>query len=141
MKMNNMFWKLFGYISGENDQKTKIEMTAPVTTVFKSSDSKAISMASNAKMTMRFYVPKADQSNTPNPTGDAFLQADPEAEYATIRFGGWASMNDNLSYRDQLIKALGAEASKYDTVNFLAAGYDSPFNFIGRRNEVWLKKF
>jgi hypothetical protein len=140
MKNNNMFWTLFGYIGGENDQKKKIEMTAPVTTVFKSSDSRAISMTSNALMTMRFYVPKSNQANTPNPTGNAFLQDEPEAQYATIRFGGWASMNDNLSYRDKLIKALGADASKYDTVNFITAGYDSPFNFIGRRNEVWLKQ-
>ena len=31
-KQSSMFWKLFSYISGENAQKQKIEMTVPVMT-------------------------------------------------------------------------------------------------------------
>jgi hypothetical protein len=59
---------------------------------------------------------------------------------ATIRFGGWATMEMNIKKRDELIKALGARASQYDTVNMVVAGYDAPFKLFNRRNEVWLVK-
>ena len=140
LKNSLMFGKLFAYISGQNDQSQKIDMTSPVTTLFKNSDNRLITADSNVVMTMRFLVPKINQDNVPNPTGDAFIMTDPETEYATIRFSGWATMNDYLSHRDLLIQVLGASASQYDTVNFITAGYNDPFTQTNRRNEVWLRK-
>ena len=137
---SSMFNKLFDYISGKNSQNKKIAMTAPVTTIFKNAGNNLITLDSRCQMSMRFYIPKEFHQNTPQPTGDAYLQTDAETVVASIRFGGFASMSDNIKYRDILIRALGTEARRYDTVNMMTAGYDSPFNLIGRRNEVWLKR-
>ncbi len=139
-------------------------MTSPVTFDFKKHDSNLITEESNLNMSMRFYIGKEHQENTPKPTGDVFLVEDPEMVAAVIKFGGYASMNDYLNYRNVLIQKLGEESKKYDCVNMMAAGYDpvrkllfrpflfslkvefklnffvKPFKPIGRTNEVWLKK-
>ena len=135
-----MFWTLFNYISSKNDQNVKIEMTAPVTMFYKNTKNELINRNSDIEMTMKFYVPKENQNNTPIPTENAFIEEIPEMTVASIRYGGWASINTYLSFRDKLIKRLGDESENYDKVNFVSAGYDSPFNLIGRRNEVWLIK-
>ena len=119
-----MFNKLFRYITGQNENSQKISMTAPVTFDFKKNDDNLITENSNLKMAMRFYVPKDHQQNTPQPTGDAYLEENPEMTAAVIRFGGYASMSDYIKYRDELIKKLGNDAKNYDCVNMMAAGYD-----------------
>ncbi|CAF0830758.1 unnamed protein product [Brachionus calyciflorus] len=134
-----MFYKLFNYISGENDVKEKISMTSPVTVQYNSNDT--IQPLSQVKMTMGFYVPHDKQAKTPDPTNkDTFLRSEPEMTVAVVKFGGYASTQDFLSHRDLLIKALGEEAKNYDTVNMMTAGYDPPFKPVNRTNEVWLKK-
>ena len=137
---STMFNKLFNYISGQNSDNKKIEMTAPVTTIYNNKENSLITPESRVHMSMRFYVPREFHDNTPQPTGDAYLETDSEMVVASIQFGGYATMDDNLRYRDLLIEALGAEASKYDTVNIITAGYDSPYKPIRRRNEVWLRR-
>lgn len=137
---SSMFYKLFDYISGKNSENKKIAMTTPVTTVYNNEERKMIGPDSKCSMSMRFYVPKEFQDNTPVPTGDAFLQSEGDLVIAAIRFGGFATMDDYLKNRDILISKLGDEATKYDTINMITAGYDAPFKPVGRRNEVWLKK-
>jgi len=136
-----MFRKLFNYISGSNDKSASIQMTAPVTMVFKNSQNELMNLNSNCSVTMSFYVPKNNQDNTPLPTDSSvFVQTMNEFTVATIRFSGFATMNDNLKNRDALIQKLGSLASNYDTINIITAGYDSPFTLFNRRNEVWLLK-
>jgi hypothetical protein len=137
---NPMFGTLFRYISGNNEANQKIAMTSPVTFDMKNKDSDLIENQSKVEVAMRFYVPKEFQEKTPLPTNDAYLTEDPEMTVAVITFGGYASMNDYYKHRDLLIEKLGNEASKYDCVNMMLAGYDPPFKPIGRTNEVWLKK-
>ena len=136
----SMFGKLFQYISGQNNESQKISMTSPVTFDYRNTKAEKIDNNSDCQLAMRFYVPREFQENTPTPTGDAYLEEDPEMIVASIRFGGYASMNDYMTMRDVLIKRLGADAQNYDCVNMMVAGYDPPFKPIGRTNEVWLKK-
>lgn len=138
---SNMFGKLFNYISGKNDKNERISMTAPVTVVYNTDASEKIKPTSDVKMTMGFFVPSEKQEQTPDPTNkDTFLRNESEMTVAVIRFGGYASMNDYLNYRDQLLQVLGDEAKNYDAINFMTAGYDPPFKPINRTNEVWLRK-
>lgn len=137
---NQMFQKLFGYISGQNDKNQKISMTAPVTYNLNHSSQSPINNRSDCNITMRFYVPQELFSNTPNPIGDAFIQTEPEMIVAAIKFGGFATVNDQLYHRDVLLNKLGSESSKYDSINIITAGYDPPFKTEGRTNEVWLRK-
>ncbi|CAF0774753.1 unnamed protein product [Brachionus calyciflorus] len=135
-----MFFKLFNYISGENNENEKISMTSPVTVQYNSNNN-TIEPLSQVKMTMGFYVPHEKQDKTPDPTNkDTFLRSTPGMTVAVIKFGGFASTQDYLSHRDLLIKTLGKEAKNYDTVNIITARYDPPFKQFNRTNEVWLKK-
>lgn len=111
-------------------------MTAPVLMWHQDS-----TKSSRKLKVMCFYVPKEFQSQTPNPTSkDVFLNSVDSRTVATIRFGGFASSNDYLNNRNQLVSALGSDAKNYDSDMYLMAGYDSPFKFVGRTNEVWIKK-
>ena len=114
-------------------------------------------------MEMRFLVPKDFQNNTPVPTNEAYLVEEPEMIAAVAKFGGYASADDYMKYRDFLVEKLGDEAQNYDTINMMTAGYgnfvlififiltvfqfltkffhlDPPFKPVYRTNEVWLKK-
>ncbi|RNA42468.1 heme-binding 2 [Brachionus plicatilis] len=134
-----MFYKLFNYISGENENKEKISMTSPVTVAYNSSD--MIAPTSQVKMTMGFFVPIEKKDGTPVPSSsDTFLREEPEMTVAVIKFGGYPTTDDYLKQRDLLINTLGDDAKNYDTVNMMTAGYDPPFKPIKRTNEIWLKK-
>ena len=73
-------------------------------------------------MEMRFYVPKNLRTNTPMPIHEAYLKEEPEMIAAVITFGGYASQDDYIKYRDLLVNKLGNEAQKYDTINMITAG-------------------
>jgi len=137
---STMFNKLFRYISGQNSANQKIAMTSPVTTDYKVYDNQLMTPESNVEMAMRFYVSKDQEHNVPVPTGDAYVVQEPEMTVAVVKFGGYASTQDYLYYRNVLINSLGSEAHNYDVVNLMTAGYDPPFKPVGRTNEVWLRK-
>jgi hypothetical protein len=140
---STLFRKLFKYISGRNDEEKKIPMTSPVLMNYSPSEpNQLIDPNTKCAMSMGFYVPKENQDKTPNPTGDAqmYVKSEPEMIVAVARFGGYASLNDYLNYRDEIIKLLGNEAQNYDCINMMTAGYDPPFKPIYRTNEVWLRK-
>ena len=118
---NNMFMNLFNYISGQNDSRIKISMTAPgkslkkeenkfllkhsfylnlVTTEYLNQNNEPVHSNSNCQISMKFYVPQSNQLNTPNPNGgQVYIQKEPEMTVAVIKFGGFASMNDYIHYR------------------------------------------
>ena len=126
---------------GQNDQKKSIPMTAPVLTSFTNSQPDLINANSFCNVSMSFYVPKDVQANTPNPVDSAVkIEAVGGVTVAVIRFSGYAKMADNIKMRDLLIQKLGVSSASYDTVNMIAAGYDAPFKFFDRRNEVMLLK-
>lgn len=134
-----MFYKLFNYISGENEKREKIAMTSPVTVAYNSNE--IVQPNSVVKMTMGFYVPIDKQAKTAYPTSqDTFLRSESNMIVAVIKFGGFASTDDYLYHRDILIKTLGKEANNYDIVNMITARYDPPFKKFNRTNEVWLRK-
>jgi hypothetical protein len=120
------FRKLAGYISGGNEANAKISMTSPVHMDVNDSVS-----------TMSFVMPSAySEENLPKPN-DPNVQIKKTAdEYvAVIRFGGYASDKDLKFYSEKLQNLLKENGiTSFGNYRFL--GYNPPFQYIGRRNEI-----
>lgn len=120
------FQKLAGYIFGGNEADTKISMTAPVQMDINDSVS-----------TMSFVMPSAyTKENLPKPNDPNVQIKNTQDEYvAVIRFGGYASDKDLKFYSEKLQNLLKKNGiTSFGNYRFL--GYNPPFQFIGRRNEI-----
>lgn len=120
------FSTLASYIFGANDKEQKIAMTAPVHMDINDSLS-----------TMSFVMPVLFTKDTlPKPkNGNVIIKTAPEEYVAAIRFGGYASDKDIKLYSGRLEKSLIASAVDYYG-NFRFLGYNAPYQFFGRRNEI-----
>lgn len=120
------FRKLAGYIFGGNESDTKISMTSPVHMDI-----------NDSKSSMSFVMPsELNKQNLPKPNDPGVVIRETEEEYiAAIRFGGYASDEDILKYSEKLKKLL-SEKDILFYGNFRYLGYDPPFKFAGRRNEI-----
>ena len=120
------FRKLAGYIFGGNVANTKISMTSPVQMDINDSVS-----------TMSFVMPSEyTKENLPKPNDPNVLIKNTPDEYAAvIRFSGYASDEDLKFYSEKLQNLLKEnKISSFGNYRFL--GYNPPFQFIGRRNEI-----
>jgi len=120
------FQKLAGYIFGGNEANTKISMTTPVQMDINDSVS-----------TMSFVMPSAYTiENLPKPNDPNVQIKITSDEYvAVIRFGGYASDNDLKFYSEKLQNLL-KENGITSLGNYRFLGYNPPFQFMGRRNEI-----
>ena len=120
------FRKLAGYIFGGNETNTKISMTTPVQMDINDSVS-----------TMSFVMPSAyTKENLPKPNDPNVQIKTTSDEYvAVISFGGYASDKDLKFYSEKLQNLLKENGiTSFGNYRFL--GYNSPFQFIDRRNEI-----
>jgi hypothetical protein len=120
------FRKLAGYIFGGNQAETKISMTAPVHMDINDSVS-----------TMSFVMPSEyKETDLPKPNDPGIIIKRTVDEYvAVIRFGGFASDKDLRYYSEKLQRRLKEKGIRsYGHYRFL--GYNPPFQFFGRRNEI-----
>jgi hypothetical protein len=120
------FRKLAGYIFGGNETNTRISMTAPVQMDINDSAS-----------TMSFVMPSSyNESNLPKPNDPNVVIKSTADEYvAVIRFGGYASDKDLKFYSEKLQNHL-IENGIRSFGNYRFLGYNPPYQFIGRRNEI-----
>ncbi len=120
------FHKLAGYIFGGNESNKKISMTAPVQMDINDSVS-----------TMSFVMPSEyTKENLPKPNDPNVQIKNTSDEYvAVIRFGGYASDKDLKFYSEKLQNLL-KEIGIITFGNYRFLGYNPPFQFIGRRNEI-----
>ena len=120
------FHKLAGYIFGGNEANTKISMTAPVQMDINDSVS-----------TMSFVMPSEyTKENLPKPNDPIVQIKNTADEYvAVIRFGGYAS-DKNLKFYSEKLQNLLKEIGIISLGNYRFLGYNPPFQFIGRRNEI-----
>ncbi|XP_071795897.1 heme-binding protein 2-like [Asterias amurensis] len=127
------FDKLFQYISGQNSQKQKIEMTAPV--INRVIPGQGPTCADN--FTVSFMVPFELQANTPMPTDSTIFMYTLPAHKSYVRsYTGFSDETKFLAEAQALAGALNSTQT-YDQSYFYTAGYDSPFNIFNRHNEVW----
>jgi hypothetical protein len=120
------FSKLAKFIFGGNQQNESISMTAPV-----------IMRITEKGSSMSFVMPQKYNEKTlptPNDTQIEIKKSEP-SYFAAISFSGYANDEKIATYRDQLAAMLKAKnIVKKDGFYFL--GYNAPFQFIGRTNEV-----
>jgi hypothetical protein len=120
------FRKLAGYIFGGNEEGKKIPMTSPVHMDVNDSAS-----------TMSFIMPSSlNDEDLPKPNDPDVIISKTKDEYvAIIRFSGFASDKDLNFYSEKLQNILNEKGIiSYGHYRFL--GYNPPFQFIGRRNEI-----
>ncbi|KAH1120649.1 hypothetical protein J1N35_003809 [Gossypium stocksii] len=136
------FLQLFDYIQGKNKYKQQIEMTAPVITEVLPSDGPFC----ESSFRISFYLPKVNQENPP-PAEGLHIQKWKSTYLAVRQFSGFVT-DYNVG-----VEAAALEASLGDTVwspaikksqkdetssVYLVAQYNSPFEFSGRVNEIWM---
>lgn len=120
------FRMLAGFIFGNNASGTRIAMTSPV------------HMDINEKgSSMSFVMPSAYRAvDLPVPNNSRVVLEEADSEHvASLRFGGYASDHKIRRYSEKLGALLQESGISYQG-NFRYLGYDPPYRFIGRRNEI-----
>ena len=138
------FWaRLFNYIQGKNAYKETIEMTAPVLTRVAPSDGPFCA----SSFVVSFYVPAKNQADPP-PAEGLRVQRWAGTRYAAVRrFGGFVADSDvgeqaallDASLQGTKWAAQVSDGRGADPVTaYTVAQYNSPFEFSGRVNEIWM---
>jgi hypothetical protein len=122
---NDGFRTIAGYIFGGNDKKQKIARTAPV--VMEMSDS----------ATMYFVMPKQYKlEELPNPSSkNVRIVEETPKTLAVITYGGYSSDKKILKHQKKLMEVLVKNNIKTKGA-FIYMGYNAPWDFINRKNEV-----
>jgi hypothetical protein len=120
------FRKLAGYIFGGNKGGKSISMTSPVHMDINDSAS-----------SMSFVMPSTYNSdNLPKPNDQqVMIKTVPDELVAAIKFVGYASDEEIGKYTQKLINALNENKIVFHG-NFRYLGYNPPYQFINRRNEI-----
>lgn len=119
------FRRVAGYIFGANDQGAKIAMTTPVV------------MEMGSQTEMAFVMPKQyDMDALPDPSNPNVTIAKKNARtLAVLRFGGYSDDQKIKEKASELREILAKEGILFDS-KLIYMGYNAPWDFIGRRNEV-----
>ncbi|XP_057949650.1 uncharacterized protein LOC131144799 [Malania oleifera] len=138
------FRQLFNYIQGNNDDKQKVEMTAPVMTQLLATGDGPLCESS---FDVSFYVPKVNQANPPSAKGLHVQRWN--STYAAVRqFDGFAS-DQGIGQEAAALQAALAGSAWSDAINksraadpkssaYAVAQYNSPFQIENRVNEIWM---
>jgi hypothetical protein len=120
------FRKLANFIFGGNQNNKPISMTSPVHMDINDTVS-----------SMSFVMPSTyTKENLPKPNDPNVIISTTTEDYvAAIRFSGYASDNQIKKYTDKLKTALISNGIEFYG-NFRFLGYNAPYQFWGRRNEI-----
>ncbi|GAB4842757.1 hypothetical protein Ancab_012732 [Ancistrocladus abbreviatus] len=135
------FHRLFQYIQGANMNWSRIPMTKPVLTSIVPGAGPLHSSA----YYVRFYLPLNFQETPPLPLAELNLKTTswPSHCIAVRKFSGFARDSNIVTEAEKLSSSLSRSQWAYSTSSqskyaYSIAQYDSPFQFIGRVNEVWV---
>ena len=120
------FSTLFRYISGDNQNNEKIEMTTPV-----------YMYQEDGTSAMEFVLPnKYMEKDAPTPSAaNVKIYESKPGYYAAVRYGGYSNASKVKIHTDRLMK----EIQKHDLKsisNPVVLSYDSPYKVMNRRNEI-----
>ncbi len=123
---SSKFPVLANYIFGGNKDSLQLAMTSPV----------LYNMSS--KSSFSFIMP-LEISNLPSPnTDNIFFENVKNQCIASIKFSGFANENNCASNHKMLLSTLKKYNIKCNN-NFMIAVYQPPFQFINRKNEIWVE--
>jgi hypothetical protein len=131
--------RLFNYIQGKNAYNETIEMTAPVLTEVSPSDGPFCA----SSFVVSFYVPAENQADPP-PAEGLRVRRWAGARYAAVRrFGGFvadADVGEQAARLDASLQGTrwAAAVNEGRGASYTVAQYNSPFEFSGRVNEIWM---
>lgn len=119
------FRRVAGYIFGGNEKGEKIAMTSPVV------------MEMGESTQMAFVMPKQySMDSLPVPSNPNVKIAKKNARtLAVLRFGGYTNDQKIEEKAEELRLLLTKEGIAFDP-KLIYMGYNAPWDFIGRRNEV-----
>jgi len=129
-EQSSSFRILAGYIFGGNDKKQKIAMTAPV-------HMHRNDINGDKSLTMRFVMPdkySIEDLSKPNDSRIEITNSG-EKKFAAISFTGYNNDSKFLLNSNKLKKFLDSKNISY-VDNPIYLGYDPPYKFWNRRNEV-----
>jgi len=120
------FRTLAGYIFGDNAENQKIAMTAPVHMDI-----------SDQGSSMSFVMPSEyGYNDLPQPSNSSIEIKESKPEYvAALTFGGYANDEKIKEESEKLLRYL-KENQITPVGNFRFLGYNSPYRFWNRRNEI-----
>jgi hypothetical protein len=135
----NHFWSLFNYISGNNSKKEKISMTVPVLV---KSLSKIPFTSDDVNGFMSFYLGYKFQEDVEAPKPDesgVLVRKLPSKKYAVLSYGGYSNQKEEHENLVKLGTYLSREGISYVNSYYYYAGYDAPYKFWSRHNEIWIE--
>ncbi|AWP19093.1 putative heme-binding protein 2-like isoform 2 [Scophthalmus maximus] len=129
------FWRLFDYISGNNDKGKKIEMTSPVVMRIPQTD-----FFEYGVFTLSFLLPAEYQTDIPpNPTNNlVYIHDTPDMNVYVRSYSGWMTCLSDKYTKGRLSTDLDSIGANYKKDFHYGAGYNSPKTLFNRHNEVWL---
>tara|TARA_B100001250_G_C19750674_1_gene767573 strand:+ start:746 stop:1312 length:567 start_codon:yes stop_codon:yes gene_type:complete len=132
-KQNSLFRILANYIFGGNSESQKIAMTAPVHMQKNNTEGKDA-------MTMKFVMPSKYKLNDLSKPNDPRINIykSKQKKYAAIGYGGYNNDYKNENYYQKLKNILIQNNLKFSD-NPIYLGYDPPYKFWGRKNEILLE--
>ena len=126
--------KLYAYRTGENKEGTKLEMATPVATKIVPGQGPAC----ESTFTILFFVPFANQANTPEPTNkDVVIVNLPAITAYVASFGGVENEASLRMTATNLADDLIADKVDFVSDSYFTAEYDPPTVKTNRHNEVW----
>merc|ERR1719468_276984 len=130
---NQMFMKLFRYISGVNKERQEIEMTVPVLSRMMPTEDGRMNKQ------MCFYLTKEAQKNPPQPEDEAVkIEQNKEMVVFVKQFGGYAMQDATWAKEaSQFEEQLAERADEVEFSMYYTAGYDSPMKFWQRELTRW----
>lgn len=130
------FRRLFNYISGKNKDGVEIPMTSPV--LVKITPSNGPFCKSN--FTISFFMPHELHKSPPKPLDRTiFIHETPSTLVHVIERGGYKMEGFSIArMAEELSSSLDRDNIPYKDDFYYFAGYDPPFRYKNRHNEVWI---
>jgi hypothetical protein len=137
---NIAFQRLFGYLSGANENSQKIDMTAPVLNYITPGSGPNC----NSTFTVSFFVPwEFQKDGPPAPTAaDVYIEEKIVGDVAVTEYGGFANKdNQIIETAEKLYQDIydSKDVDFADDDRYFFVAYDSPYTLFNRHNEDWIR--